>query len=62
MSETATIAYSDTRKPILMIPPSDLVLECNNPDIQTEIQAWQQAFGNAMAVDACDLNLSLSSH
>jgi subtilisin-like proprotein convertase family protein len=60
ITATSTISFSDTRKPVLMNPPSDLVLECTNPDLATLISAWVLVNGNGMAVDACDASLTIT--
>ena len=57
---TSTLSYTDTRKPLVMTPPSDLVLECSTPNIETTILNWVAANGNGMATDACDANLTIT--
>jgi len=47
---TATITIVDNEKPVVMTPPTDLVLECTSATFAADSTAWVDAFGNGTAV------------
>lgn len=58
---SATISVIDTKKPVIMTPPSDLFVECDgSEDPNGTIAAWAASFGGMIAVDQCDPNPVLS--
>jgi hypothetical protein len=54
---TSTITLIDNQKPIIMTPPTDLILECG-ADNTASINAWVTARGNAVFTDNCDASLT----
>jgi len=60
VTETATITLVDTEKPVIMIPPTDLTVECIAADMATQISTWVAAFGFGTAVDNCDTDVTLT--
>ena len=59
--DSATISVLDTLKPVIMVPPSDLFLECDGMMNATEITNWVAANGNLVAVDVCDSSLTITA-
>jgi len=55
---TATITFMDGTKPVVMTPPTDLILEC--PADMVDITTWTDNFGGMVANDACDTDVTLS--
>jgi len=56
VTATSTITIVDNTKPVVMTPPTDLILECSDPasDNDAMILAWTTAFGNMTTIDNCD--------
>lgn len=57
---TSTISYTDSKKPVIMVPPADLNVECSEPLLATKISNWVNANGNGMATDDCDNNVTVT--
>jgi len=53
---TSTLTIIDNEKPVVMTPPTDLILECADPATDNDglIEAWTNAFGGMTAEDNCD--------
>ncbi|MBK8624415.1 MAG: HYR domain-containing protein [Saprospiraceae bacterium] len=54
---TSTITLIDNQRPVIMTPPTDLILECG-ADNTASINAWVTARGNAVFTDNCDPTLT----
>jgi len=57
---TATITVVDTEKPVIMVTPTDLIVECPAADQQATIDAWVDTFGGGSAVDNCDTDVMIT--
>ncbi len=54
-----TITLIDTQKPVVMNAPSDLILECNDPLLVTDVTTWLTSFGGMVVVDNCDVSVDI---
>ncbi len=58
---SATISVIDSQKPVIMVAPADLYIECDGSDDPNgAIAAWAATYGGMVAVDQCDPNPELS--
>jgi len=56
----STITHNDSSAPELLMKPQDISVDCiNSSGGLPEINAWLAAFGNGMALDACDPTIIL---
>ena len=60
-SVTCVVQYTviDGSKPVIMAPPSDLVVSCTE-NVSSLVLAWVDNNGGAMVVDGCDNNLNIT--
>ena len=58
-SDMATVTLVDNTKPVIMSPPTDLIVECTDMDRATLISNWEAAFGNGLVVDNCDTDVMI---
>jgi subtilisin-like proprotein convertase family protein len=57
---SSTITLVDNQSPVIMIPPTDLIVECTAPDRAALLSTWEAAFGNGSAADNCDADVLLT--
>ncbi len=51
---TRTVTIIDSQKPVIMTPPSDVIVECDGAGNIADLAAFEAAFGGMMAMDNCN--------
>ena len=57
---TASILIIDTTPPVVVIPPSDITVECDGAGNAAELAAWIAANGNAVVSDDCSAMVTVT--